>query len=276
MDYPMLSEPAPRRDDARRAPEAELRLAGAPNFRDVGGMPVGAGRVRRGLLYRSDRLAHLTAQDLEALHMLDLRLVCDVRSAAERERHPNRLPAGHQAQLLHLDVSTDLRADELLVDIVRADPTARGARRMMLETYRRMPAAFAGRLHRFFDLLIDAGRLPALVHCTAGKDRTGFVVAMTLLAIGAPMDAVLSDYMLTGERQDAARREVSITKLIALKGGIEPPLEVARTIVTVREEYLYTALATIASSYGGLDAYLRQVGGLDAQRREALRERLVH
>jgi len=275
MDFPMSAKPRERRDEPVANDGAELRLEGAPNFRDIGGIAVAGGRLGGGRVFRSDRLAHLTPADLAALQKIDLRLVCDVRSQAERDRHPNRLPVGHRAEQLHLDIHADLRADVLLADIVRDDPTARGARRMMVETYRRMPVAFAGRLHQFFDPLIDADGLPALVHCSAGKDRTGFVIAMLLLAVGASMEAVLGDYMLTAERQDTPRREVQVSKLITLRTGIEPPIEVARTIVTVHEEYLGTAMASIGSTYGGLDAYLQKVGGLDRRRRESLRERLM-
>src|SRR5438876_7083330 len=119
MDYP-ISAQAPHGADASLAFDSDdLRLEGAPNFRDVCRVAVAGGRLRSGRVFRSDRLAHLTPADLAALGALDLRLVCDVRSPAERELHPNRLPEGHVAHLLHLDISADLRADTLLIDAIR-------------------------------------------------------------------------------------------------------------------------------------------------------------
>src|SRR5438552_10728245 len=122
MDYPIPTA-VPHGADALPAIETGLRLQGAPNFRDLGGTAVAEGHVRHGQVFRSDRLAHLTPADLSALAAVDLRLVCDVRSFEERETHPNRMPEGHAAQLMHFDVSADLRATVLLVDAVRDDPT---------------------------------------------------------------------------------------------------------------------------------------------------------
>jgi protein-tyrosine phosphatase len=252
----------------------EYRLEGAPNFRDLGGLPVAGGRIRPGRLFRSDRLSSLTERDLALLGELDLRLVCDVRSAGERERHPNRLPDGHRAEAMLLDISADLRGDQMLIDILSDDPTAAGARRMMIETYRRLPAAFAPCLGRLVARLCAGDCLPAVIHCTAGKDRTGFVVAMLLLALGASRETVFSDYILTDRRQDTPAREGSVARLIALRLGFPTEPEVARAIVTVCEEYLETALATIAGRYGGVDAYLSQAGIDDAHRRR-LAELLV-
>jgi len=122
-----------------------LRLRGLPNFRDFGGYPTQDGRrVREGVLYRSQAFAGATEGDLEHLARLDIRLVCDLRSALERQSAQDRWPAGAQPPRLYLDIRSDARAGHSeLIDTVRKDPNPAGVHRGMMLIYRGMPAAFA-------------------------------------------------------------------------------------------------------------------------------------
>lgn len=248
-----------------------LRLEGAPNFRDLGGHPGHDGRrVKRRHLFRSEGLAHLTARDHDQIRKLGIRLVCDLRSEHERGLHPSIWPADQAADHLHFDISADMRAaNPVFRQILLDDPSEAGARRMMLHTYQTLPGAFAGHLREIFDHLL-AGRLPVVVHCTAGKDRTGFLSAMLLSALGVPETSIYEDFLMTMKFIDQDRMAEAVGPVMEKLLGKPVERGVLAAINGVTEEYLDTALETVRASHGSVDAYLEQVGGLDARKRARL------
>ena len=188
---------------ARDPLEQVLRLSGAPNFRDFGGHRTLAGpAVRRGLLFRSDDLSNLTHGDLEALTPLSIRLICDLRGSVERDRRPSRWPESLSTERMIASLSSDLRMGHgFHARFLESDPSADNAHAMMLETYRYLPRNGARGLRAILGRLAE-GEVPALIHCTAGKDRTGFVCATLLSLLGVPREIIYADYLLTNERID--------------------------------------------------------------------------
>ncbi len=258
-----------------------MRLAAAPTFRDLGGAVAGDGRrVRSGRLYRAGHLLDPSAEELAFVRNLSLRQVFDLRSAAERARQPSNWLAAHAAgsgpRDVHSDVNTDVRAGhEALLHLLEADCGVRGARQMMLHTYRSFPGGFREQLRPLFDALLEAENQPVLVHCTAGKDRTGFACAMVLHALGVGEDEIFTEYLRTG---DVLVHSPLAGMLGELLGGfIGRPMEPAAiaVIMGVDEEFLATALDAVRAEYGSIDAYLEQVAGMDARRCERLRELLL-
>lgn len=258
-----------------------MKLTAAPTFRDLGGVAVCDGRrVRRGVVYRAGHLLEPSDVELRFVRELRLRRVFDLRSAAERNRQPsNWLGAVDDAPLpreVHADVNADVRAGKAaLFHLLEADCSVGGARQMMLQTYRSFPHAFAGQLRPLFDALLEARSVPLLVHCTAGKDRTGFACAMLLHALGASEAAIFEEYLRTGDVLVASPLAASLGEILG--GYLGRPLEPAAiaVIMGVHEEFLATALDAVRAEYGSLDAYLEQVAGMDAARRGRLREVLL-
>jgi protein-tyrosine phosphatase len=264
------------------------RLIGAPNFRELGGYPTIDGRhVRRQRVYRSDALSQLHPDDHAILDALPIQLVCDARSVHERSTAPNAWPAVrgvdqvaardvHNAiEHMHLDVSNDLRAaNKELSRAMLNNPSAEGAHAVMLSTYKAMPRAFIGRLAPVFDWLIATDRA-MLVHCTAGKDRTGFFCAILLLALGVERQVVFDDYMLTSQRFGVANLSRNATRGLNAAMGMELDPAVLKVLSGVREDYLQAALETIETEFESLDNYLRIAAGMDAQRRKALQTALL-
>ena len=247
------------------------RLEGAPNFRSVAALPAGDGRRLRTLrLFRSDALHRLTDADLPRLAALRIGAVLDLRRDDERTSAPSRWPAPAAPETLTFDVAPDLQAvraggwrDRL------ADPDfdAGQARRWMIDTYARMPGAFAPAVREAVGRLsvpsaATTGAL--LVHCTAGKDRTGVAAMLLLAALGVEEEVIHHDYLATNRlwRRDA---EVS--------AGL-PPV-VADTLLSVQPAFLEAAYEAIHSGWGSIDAYLHQQLGLDDARMAVLRARLV-
>ena len=255
-------------------------LAAAPNFRDFGGRATRDGRrVRRGRLFRSELLLGLTPRDLHTLASLDIGLVCDLRSPGERARMSNEWPEGSAPELLAMDIDEEMSAVQPDKWTRRlADPgfSAARAHAPLIDNYRRMPASYAGDLRALFERLSQPNPPNALVHCAAGKDRTGFVSAMILSAVGVTQEGVLEDYLATGELFTYER--LIATRLRTILHGAELP-EYAyaslRVLASVDLAFIDAALDTVRTRFGGIEAYLERECGLDAARREGLQEGLL-
>lgn len=253
----------------------DLSTVAIPNFRDAGGLPTrDGGRVRTGLLYRSVALDAATDADLQALGALGIRTVFDLRTSMEQERRPDRLPAG--AQHLALDLLVDSgEADPaalfaLMEDPARASAELRdgGTHRFYLATYRdmiRLPSARAG-FARFMRTLTLPEARPALVHCTTGKDRTGWAVASLMLFLGVPQEAVVDEYMLSDLQVRQAYSDV--VDDFVRRGGAR---EVIEPLMSVRPAFLEAALGAMEEDYGTIEAYLSEGLGLEVEVLGALR-----
>ena len=120
--------------------EITIQIAGATNFRSLGGLPAADGRrLRSHALMRADRLVGLDEHDWQALARTGLATICDLRSDAERAEHPNAVPSALRVHELNCRVNNDLRADPSLARLMAEDPSARGAERVMIEIYRALP-----------------------------------------------------------------------------------------------------------------------------------------
>jgi protein-tyrosine phosphatase len=119
-------------------------------------------------------------------------------------------------------------------------------------------------------LIADDEALPLLFHCTAGKDRTGWLSAIVLSALGVERDQVIADYLLT-EELNAASNEFLLTVLA--KRMIDPLAAVP--LLEARREYIEAAFAEADALFGGMDGYLRQGLGLDEATLAGLRSNLL-
>jgi len=253
----------------------KLNIAGATNFRSLGGLPAAGGRrIRPHVLMRADRLIGLSDADWNELSLAGLSTICDLRSEAERAEHPNRVPHGLGVQEFNCEVNNDLRADPSLGRLMLNDPTARGAERVMIEIYRRFPRYMGVTLTQIVTRLLEGGA-PMLVHCSAGKDRTGFVVAMLLHALEVPEEVIREDYLASRRWPGAVHHRASLT---ARLGRFMPAREVEAavdTVLDVRDVYLDSAMEALRAEFGSVRNYLDSAAGLDAARIDRLRERLL-
>ena len=223
---------------------------------------------------RSDRLYGLTPEDWATLRELGIATICDLRSDAERARHPNRTPQELGARELIAAIDNDLRGDPRLLTLLDDDPTQAGTERLMLTLYRRFAPHFAPRLRSLFDALLDGG-VPLLLHCTAGKDRTGFATALILTALDVPRETIMEDYLVSRTWPGAALHRDSLRRrLLPHKPGAELEAMVD-TLLGVREAYLDAALTEVEQRYGSVPAYLEREAGLDAVRRAQLQDLLL-
>lgn len=247
-----------------------LSLDAVNNFRDYGGYAAADGRkVRSGILWRSAQHGEASDSDLDAIHALGITKVIDLRGPSEREASPCRRHPEFEAEVwYHPEETAGLALHSEAADGAFTAADARGA---MLRLYDGIGYRenLVPMLKVYFELL-SRNDDPSLVHCVAGKDRTGFAVAMMHEALGVHRDDVMADYVATNTASRLDER-------IASGAFRDMPRYAAFDADTVRalwgvdEDYLNAAYAAIANRSGSVDAYLTQVLGIHPARREALR-----
>ena len=238
-----------------------LDFEGAANFRDLGGYPAGPGRrTRWRRIFRADNLAGLTSADLARLAELDIGGLVDFRIELERLAHPNRLPEGARLRTLELgflpvgtlEMLQRARAGAITVAEVESE---------VLRHYRRFVADHADAYGQMLAFAAEPANYPLIIHCTSGKDRTGFGSAVLLRAVGVPREVVEQDYLLTNQYI----RDVSHLF------GPNTPREVVDWLLSAQAGYIAAALDEIDERYGSIEGYLAEGLGVD----EATRARLI-
>ena len=251
-----------------------LPLEGVENFRDYGGYGSRHGRVASGRLFRAAHQARATPADLEAIAGLNLATVVDLRRPRERDNDPNLRPDGFSAALIQCDLGDQAEAPHVAF-LRETDLTPESARAFFLEYYDKAP--FEPRhlelFGRYFAALAADGG-PVLIHCTAGKDRTGLLAALTHHILGVHDDDAQADYLLTNVAARVEARLPTVTEALEKSLGKRPSETAVRAFLGVDASYLDAALASIRAHSGSVDAYLDQIGA-DADAREAIRDRLI-
>ncbi len=243
------------------------------NFRDLGGLPASDGRhVRYGVLYRSEGPASFDFEHRQELSLLDFRLVCDLRAEVERQAAPNDWCG--TARLLELDITNDLRAQgDADWAALRDDAGGAAALSAMKANY----AAIPGALHPYMGTLVGAlldGGTPALLHCTAGKDRTGVLVALLLTVLGVEREAVLADYLRSDVFGRNLRLGGSIADAFQKTYGFVPSEATISAMIGVFPDLLESALDAVALRWGSVDVYFDRAG-VDGAARQRLRAALL-
>jgi protein-tyrosine phosphatase len=252
-----------------------LILPHAPNFRELGGIGTNDGRrLARGRVYRSEALTTLGDDEWASVSDLGLRLVCDLRSPKERAKHPIQW-VGDRPRFAEIAILPDVRTagPEIMQSIV-SDASGGAARRLLLENYAAMPRAFEHHLPDLVGSIVDERELPLLIACTAGKDRTGFVCALLLSALGVSYDDIVADYLRSNEWFDPTVIRDALAAWLGAESEVTPS-DAVLDALKVHIAYLDSAFAAIERDYGSLDTYLTQAGGLDERRRSALRAALL-
>lgn len=260
-------------DAARTRTETEMTQALSKlNFRDLGGLPAeGGGVVRYGVIFRNEGPASLSEAHRRELVALDIKMVCDLRAGVERDKAPNDWTT---ARLVNLDITNDLRAETNEGwSALRDDPSAAGAHKAMRMNYAAIPGALLPHLQLLADAII-AGELPMLIHCTAGKDRTGVLVALFLLLLGVPKEEVVLDYLRSDVFARNLRLGGSITHAFEETFGFTPSEDTIAAMIGVDTDFLDAALDAVTARWGFIEDYF-DAAGVDAVKRAALRDALV-
>ncbi|MDP9090213.1 MAG: tyrosine-protein phosphatase [Pseudomonadota bacterium] len=243
--------------------ERTINLEGGCNFRDLGGYHSRAGReIRWGRVFRTGVLSYFTPRDQQHLHRLAVRTICDLRRFEEREHEPTRWPDADTQHLSWDDGSAPPTIRRIVAD--QSHPyTAVGMHAAMIELYRALPAWMAPRLRGMFERIAQGG-LPLIVHCAAGKDRTGIAAALLLEALDIPRATIIQDYLLTN---DCDLVQFNVTHQPGEAPGDHPllgmPEDIRHVLFAADVDYLQAALDQITRDHGDVREYLRREVGVD-------------
>lgn len=254
------------------AAERRIDLDGPDNFRDLGGYPTTDGaEVRWGVVYRSDRLDSLTDTDHERIGRLGITTVFDLRSDEEVGHAPDRLPDG--VAHVHLPMSSDTRRGRSIYQRIVEGDLERYGDEEMADGYLRMLDAFGDHLAHIIEGVASGERV--LVHCTAGKDRTG-VVSMVLLGLAGVADPhLLDDYEMTNryrpsDHDGRTSRGTAFSDLVKDKGLDPADFE---ALWQAPRPVMRRTVDGLRERWGDHRSYARSIG-LDEATIDAVRDRM--
>lgn len=257
--------------------ESALFLAteGIHNFRDYGGWLTQDGRqVRRGVLFRSGQHVGATDADLALIAALDIRTVIDLRGTSERARHPCRRVEGFAGEVIFYDGETTSSPPHMDVD--PGVTTRQFARDRMMSVYGRIPhnPAAQDMLGRYLRVLAERDGA-SLVHCFAGKDRTGIAATLLLHILGVSEGDQMTEFLRTNAAPTYAVLYGQSVPGIEAKLGRKLDEDGARALLEVHEDYLQRFREVVVDMDGSLDGWLEKRIGVDDALRAALRNRFL-
>jgi len=231
--------------------------------------------IKYGVLYRSDHLDKITKRDFEKVAALGVKTVYDLRGEEERESYPQRLPEIVSAEVVSLPIfyqGLDPYVTARRI-VISGDVEEGEFHQVMIEAYRAYVLDFRSQWSLLLQGLAKPGTLPALIHCTYGKDRTGVAVAIILRSLGVPREKVMEDYLLSNKFWESKTELYSC--LANCASCFRTPRSEVRALMEVRPEYLQAAFEAIDEHYGSFDNYLDQGLGIDEPTLQRLRAALL-
>ncbi len=256
-----------------------LPVGATANLRDLGGVPVAGGTVAHRRVYRAEALVPPGASPVcsifdgahaDAYRELGVRTVLDLRSVGEQGRVPTAWPLATGAEHVAVPIEEGGEGDTDYVGQIRDGRRSSFDAADMAAYYDSMLHRRAAGLGAALRVIADPDRLPVLVHCAAGKDRTGVVVALLLEVLGTPRDVVVAEYALTG-----VLRPNRVRAYAHLFAGTGVDLADVAVLFDTPAAAMGGALAGLDAEYGSVPAYLRQCCGVTGADLDALRAHLV-
>ena len=248
---------------------ADMRIESVRNFRDIGGIRAnGCGKIREGLLFRSATVDNISGKDIKLLKEMNIRTIIDLRAPQEARRFRRKI-TGIDRITLSLDFQNKTRerikpyiyrkgSEQILADI---------SNQLYLEILDTAAPVF----RRLVELIINEDAAPILVHCQAGKDRTGIIIALLLLALGADREQIRNDFLRSNdELLPWFRKMMRIRKILTL-GRF--PAEQMLQIVAVKERNINSVIDRVQMHYNGIEGYLSSTG-FDTARLKELRQKI--
>jgi protein-tyrosine phosphatase len=225
--------------------DRHITLEGAVNFRDLGGYPAAGGHtIRWRTLFRADGLSRLTPTDRSVIRQLGIATVVDLRTSAEveRGRFPvEEIPVGfHHLPLL--DEVPDPQRFEIAPGMLGAQ-------------YLEIARDAAPQIAQILSIIAARASHPVIVHCTAGKDRTGVLVAVIMALLGVDDQVIVDDYMLSADAMIELRRQ-----LVERYPEGKDVIERADELFSAAPGNVANLLTSLRQQYGSVEAYAVSAG----------------
>jgi len=200
-----------------------FEFEGVRNFRDLGGYLTQDGRrVRQKMLFRSACFAEATEADIQQLNELGLKSLWDLRVDHERNKEPNKFPKGTLVQVNRCILEAGMTKRELVWHIVGVMNVTFFNRHLLREGmfphYCELIRVGVSQMRSFLQSLAEASSCPTVIHCTAGKDRTGIMSALVLALLGVPDDVIAYDYSLSNSSSENLMATLSKSRSLASIG----------------------------------------------------------
>ena len=253
-----------------------LSIPTVPNLRDVGGYKTCDGAtVTRGLVYRSDNFNPMSAEDLKKLERLGLKNDYDLRTTSEVKTKPDQMPTGVEYHLLNVLADAKSAApaelEALMHEPKKANVVLGGGKieELFIESYREFVSLPSARqsYRTLFQELADRQKLPAVFHCTTGKDRTGWAAAALLTLLGVPKETVMEDFMRSNENT-LPQFQRAIDGFVAAGGDRDIPV----AVFGVKAQYLEASFDEMQKRYGRIEDYFAKGLGIDSAGQKVLRD----
>lgn len=252
------------------------------NLRELGGYPTTDGRtIKRGVLYRCGHMDELSQEQVETYQALNLRTIIDLRRDDEVTDRPT--PQFGEEKNIHISVSDPENTFSEAAARVN-EPNAAQLILAGAATY--YSEIITKNIHRYvpvMELIFSPDSLPVLFHCTAGKDRTGFVAAAVLKFLDVSDEIVFEDYLLTNEvlGERANERVALWRERLAAKHGFEESeveeesLNALRTLMLTHYDMINATFTAVTETFGTWHNLRREAFGITDEALEAFRENVL-